>query len=76
MEGSGQQPIILEMQLLKQWLRTRDRKMKKRSGQSVLEYAILLSALCAVLITMFTYMHHAVNAKLLSVQDRVNEAVQ
>ncbi len=50
--------------------------MNKRAGQSVLEYAILISALCAVYITMSAYMHHAVNAKLLSVQDRVNEAVR
>ena len=42
----------------------------------MLEYAILLSVLCAVFLTMFAYMRRAVQSKLLIVQDRVNEAVQ
>jgi hypothetical protein len=47
-----------------------------KTGQSVLEYAILLSVLCMVFLTMFAYMHRAVQAKLVVVQDRVNEAVR
>lgn len=50
--------------------------MNNKSGQSVLEYAILLSALCIVFLTMSAYMQRSVQAKLLSVQDRVNEAVR
>ena len=50
--------------------------MNNKSGQSVLEYAILLTALCVVFLTMSVYMQRSVQAKLLSVQDRVNEAVR
>jgi hypothetical protein len=45
-----------------------------RRGQSVLEYAILISVLCAVFITMFVYTKNAVRARLLVTQDRLNEA--
>ncbi len=47
-----------------------------KRGQSILEYAILLSVLCAVFITMFAYMRRSVQSKLLIVQERVNEAVR
>ncbi len=50
--------------------------MKNIMGQSILEYAILLTALCVVFITMSAYMNRSVQAKLLSVQDRINEAVR
>jgi len=50
------------------------RENKKRKGQSVLEYAILLSVLCLVFLTMIVYMRNAVQSKLLVVQDRLNEA--
>ncbi len=46
---------------------------KNSRGQSVLEYALLLSVLCAVFLTMFFYMKNAVRARLLIVQDRLNE---
>ena len=59
-----------------QWRHIQDRKMNKKTGQSVLEYAILLTALCVVFLTMSVYMQRSVQAKLLSVQDRVNEAVR
>ncbi len=42
-------------------------------GQSVLEYALLVSVLCAVFLTMFFYMKNAVRARLLITQDRLNE---
>jgi len=43
------------------------------SGQSVLEYALLVSVLAAVFLTMFFYMKNAVRARLLITQDRLNE---
>lgn len=45
-------------------------------GQSILEYAILLSVLCLVFVTMIVYAKNAVNSKLIVVQNRVNEAVR
>ncbi|WP_164908782.1 hypothetical protein [Candidatus Velamenicoccus archaeovorus] len=48
--------------------------MRKHCGQSVLEYAILISVICAVFATMFVYTKNAVRARLLITQDRLNEA--
>lgn len=45
-------------------------------GQSVLEYAILLSVLGIVFFTMLIYMKNSMNAKFRIVQDRVNTATQ
>lgn len=45
-------------------------------GQSVLEYALLLSALCLVFLTMSSYVKRSVQARLIIVQNRVNEAVR
>jgi len=50
--------------------------MRKNQGQSILEYAILISALCAVFLTMSVYVRRAVQAKLIVVQNRANEAMQ
>ncbi|MFH1691013.1 MAG: hypothetical protein ABIC68_00365 [Candidatus Omnitrophota bacterium] len=49
---------------------------RKKNGQSVIEYAVLLSALCLVFLTMLVYMKNSVNARFRVVQDRVNTAVQ
>lgn len=49
---------------------------KKEKGQSVIEYAILLSVLCLVFLTMLVYMKNSVNARFRIAQDRVNTAVQ
>ena len=48
--------------------------MFTRRGQSVMEYALLISVICAVFLTMFVYSKNAVRARLLIVQDRLNEA--
>jgi hypothetical protein len=48
----------------------------QKMGQSILEYAVLLSVLCVVFLTMFAYMHRAVQSKIMTVQNRVNEAVR
>jgi len=42
-------------------------------GQSVLEYALMISVLCMVFIAMFFYMKNALRARLLITQDRLNE---
>jgi|GEM_PF-986245 len=44
-----------------------------RRGQSVLEYALMVSVLAAVFLTMFFYAKNAVRARLLIIQDRLNE---
>ena len=49
-------------------------KLRFKKGQTVLEYAVLLSVLCLVFITMIIYMKNAVRSKFLTVQDRLNEA--
>jgi hypothetical protein len=49
---------------------------KSRRGQSTLEYAVLLAALCAVFVTLFSYGKNSVRAKLLMSQDRINEAAK
>ncbi len=48
----------------------------RRAGQSILEYAILLSALCLVVISMVVYLQGSVNARFRIVQDRLNTAAQ
>ena len=46
---------------------------RRRRGQSILEYALMVSVLAAVFLTMFFYMKNAVRARLLITQDRLNE---
>ncbi|MFA5039176.1 MAG: hypothetical protein WC732_05810 [Candidatus Omnitrophota bacterium] len=48
----------------------------KNRGQSILEYALLLSVLCAVFVAMFAYTKNSMKSRLLIVQDRLNEANQ
>ena len=50
--------------------------IRNKAGQSIMEYAILVSVLCAVFLTMAGYMRKSVQAKLIIVQNRVNEAVR
>lgn len=45
-----------------------------KKGQSILEYAVLISILCAVFLVMFTYSKNAMRARLLVVQDTLNQA--
>ncbi len=45
-----------------------------KQGQSVLEYAVLLSVLGLVFATMFVYMRNSVRSKVYVVQKRLNEA--
>lgn len=47
-----------------------------KKGQSVLEYAVLLSVLCLVFLSMMYYMKNSINSRLRVVQDRTNEAVR
>jgi hypothetical protein len=49
------------------------RDRSRRAGQSALEFALLMAALCAAFLTMFLYMRNAVRARLLITQDRLNE---
>jgi Flp pilus assembly pilin Flp len=42
-------------------------------GQSAVEYALLLSILAFVFLTMFFYVKNAVRARLMITQDRLNE---
>lgn len=49
------------------------RHKSRAAGQSVLEYALLVAALCAAFLAMFLYMKNAVRARLLITQDRLNE---
>lgn len=48
----------------------------KKKGQSLLEYALLISAVAAAFIAMQTYVRRAVNANLKSLQDQLNETPQ
>lgn len=48
----------------------------EKKAQSVLEYAVLISAVCLVLLTMSAYMKRSVQAKLVTIQERANEAVR
>jgi Flp pilus assembly pilin Flp len=41
-----------------------------------LEYALLVSVLCAVFVTMFMYLKNAVTSRIYVTQERVNEAVR
>jgi uncharacterized protein (UPF0333 family) len=50
--------------------------MKAKSGQSILEYSMLLLAVALVFVSMGAYMQRSARAKLLTTQNRVNEAFQ
>ncbi|MFH0876831.1 MAG: hypothetical protein V1863_01225 [Candidatus Omnitrophota bacterium] len=55
--------------------------MKKKNpkyivAQTAVEYALLVAAVCAVFVSMFVYVRRSVNAKLLIVQDQLNNAVR
>ena len=47
----------------------------KKSGQSTLEYAILLIVLCVVFFAMNKYVTGAVRSRLVVIQNQVNNAV-
>lgn len=51
-------------------------RLKSKKAQSVLEYAILLTAVAMVFVTMGAYMQRAVQAKLLKTQTELNKAVR
>ena len=57
-------------------MRALNTKDDKKKGQSVLEYAVLLLAVCIVFISMFVYMQRSVKAKLYNVQTQINQAVR
>jgi uncharacterized protein (UPF0333 family) len=51
-------------------------KSLNKKGQAVIEYAVLLTALCLVFLSMFVYMQRSANAKLFSVQNQINAAMR
>lgn len=53
-----------------------DTKSLEKKGQAVIEYAVLLTALCLVFLSMFVYMQRSANAKLFSIQNQINAAVR
>jgi Flp pilus assembly pilin Flp len=48
--------------------------MKK--GQSIIEYAILVSAVAVVFVTMYYFIQQGMKSKLLSIETEVNDAVR
>lgn len=50
--------------------------LRSRRGQSLIEYAVLLSVLCLVFLSMSAYMRRSVQSKLFIVENKVNEAMQ
>jgi hypothetical protein len=50
--------------------------MRVKSGQSVMEYAVLLAALCAVFAVMFAYVKNSVVSRAYVTQEKINEAVK
>jgi hypothetical protein len=49
---------------------------KSKRGQSVIEYAILISAVAMVAFTMSAYVRRAAQAKIAIVQNQLNAAVK
>ena len=54
----------------------RKKNSKYIVAQTAVEYALLVAAVCAVFVSMFVYVRRSVNAKLLIVQDQLNNAVR
>lgn len=50
--------------------------LKNTVAQTAVEYALLVAVVCAVFVSMFVYVRRSVNAKLLIVQDQLNNAVR
>jgi Flp pilus assembly pilin Flp len=48
-------------------------RKKMRKGQSVLEYALLFSAVAAVFVTAQVYLRRAVNANIHTFQEQLDE---
>lgn len=46
----------------------------KRSGQSVVEYSLLVAVVAAALLAMSQYVYRAINARLKQVQEEVYES--
>ena len=46
--------------------------MRRRAGQSVLEYATFIAVVAAALIAMSTYVRRSIQAQLKLVEDRIN----
>lgn len=49
------------------------RRMIRKNGQSVIEYALLLTIIAAAFIAMQTYLMRAVQGRLKQVEDELNE---
>lgn len=51
------------------------RNLAKKKGQSIIEYAILITVISAAFIAMQTYMMRAVQGRLKQVEDEINEPI-
>lgn len=51
------------------------RKIIRKKGQSIIEYAILITVVSAAFIAMQTYMMRAVQGRLKQVEDEINEPI-
>lgn len=51
------------------------RKKIKKSGQSIIEYAILLAVVSAAIVAMYTYLNRTVQGRLKQVESEVNEPI-
>jgi len=51
------------------------RNLVKKNGQSIIEYAILITVISAAFIAMQTYMMRAVQGRLKQVEDEINEPI-
>jgi len=47
-----------------------------KRGQSIIEYAILVSAVAVVFVTMYYFIQQGMKSKLLSIETEVNDAVR
>ena len=50
--------------------------MKRRKGQSILEYTLVIVVISAALMAMQTYLNRASNARLKQVQLELNESIR
>jgi len=48
---------------------------RKQKGQSIIEYALLISIIAAAFIAMQTYMMRSVQGRLKQVEDEINQPV-
>lgn len=52
------------------------RKLSRKSGQSIIEYAVLLAVVATAVVAMYTYLNRTVQGRLKVIESAVSEPIE